>query len=302
MIGTAEAIHSPGNITLGMFEDWGWTTTPPPPSSTKWEERFVSMTIPPGWRIVDNDGSGTFYSYVSALTSAGDTLYPQAGSYFFWSNFTNANSSDLLDEWLIGPRVPDIEDGDSLYFWAGAIDQGFDDSLRVFISTSDSALLSFTNQIGYFKVDGPFTSWHQYGFDLSAFAGEDIFVAVNYYLTDAFNNADNVWVDHFLITTDSPTAVDDETSTVPEVVSLYQNFPNPFNPETRISFDIRQSSFVRLTVYDILGRQIANLVNGELEPGRYVRTFDATALPSGVYHYRLAAGDFVETKRMVVVK
>jgi hypothetical protein len=304
MIGAAEAIHSPGAVTLGLFEDWGWTTTPPAPGSIKWEETFASPTIPPGWRVVDNDGSGSALTYVSQLVFAGtppDTVSPQAGTRFWWSNFQNANGL-LIDEWLIGPRVPDIEDGDSLYFYAGAIDQGFADSLKVLISTTDSLVSSFTSVLAYFEVDGPIGAWNLYGFDLSPFAGNDIFVAVNYYITDAINNSDNVWIDHFLITTQGSTSVDGEEGVFPLAPRLHQNYPNPFNPSTEIAFDITRPSFVSLIVYDLLGREVATLVNADLEPGRHVRSFDASGLSSGVYYYRLSAAGVAETKKMIVAK
>jgi hypothetical protein len=324
-VGMAEAIHSAGDVTLGMFEDWGWTTTPPPPSSIKWEEVFGGTTPPAGWRVVDNDGSGSAFAFIQGLTFMGDTLNPQAGTSFWWSNFNNANGSGLIDEWLIGPRVPNIVDGDSLYFYAGAIDQGFDDSLRVFISTTDSLLGSFDSQIGYFKVEGPFGTWHEYGFDLSAFDGEDIFVAVNYFIVDGGpfgNHSDNVWVDHFLITTDNPTSVNEVADLLPDKFLLQQNYPNPFNPSTTIQFAIPENAshsnmHVSLQVFDILGREVATLVNEELHQGTYVVTWDASTLArqpdgrrldsssglaSGVYLYRLQTGNMSLTKSMVLVK
>ena len=133
--------------------------------------------------------------------TSGDTVNPQIGQSFWFSNFNNANSSGLIDEWLISPQLPMVSSGDSLYFWAGAIDAGYDDLLKVMVSTSDINLGSFT-QIAYIKVDGPVGSWHRYGFDLSAFAGNQIHVAVNYYIFDGVpsgNYSDNVWVDHFIM-------------------------------------------------------------------------------------------------------
>jgi len=203
LIGTAEAIHTPGAICIGMFADWGWTVSAPPPTGVKWEEQFASTMIPTGWRVVDNDGSGTALAFVQQVAfSSGDTVRAQAGTSFWFSNWTNANNDGMIDEWLISPRIPDIAAGDTLRFWAGAIDNGFDDSIRVFISTTDSALTSFTNQIAYLKVQGPIGSWHEYSFDLSPFAGMDIFLAVNYYLVSGGPtgaNSDNLWIDHFLV-------------------------------------------------------------------------------------------------------
>jgi len=306
MVGTAEAIHSPGGICLGMFEDWGWTTTPPPPSSTKWEERFTSISIPPGWRVVDNDGSGGALAYVQQLVfTSGDTVRPQIGASFWYSNWTNANGLGLIDEWLIGPRVADIADGDSLYFWAGAIGDAFDDSIRVFISTTDSALGSFTNQIGYFRVDGPVSSWHVYGFDLSPFAGSDVFVAVNYYIVDGGgtgSNSDNLWVDHFLITTDVVSSVTEGPRAIPEGYSLSQNYPNPFNPATTISYALPVQTHVMLTVYDMLGREVATLVDGIQEAGERSVIFNATDLSSGFYVYRLQAGTITESRKLILLR
>ncbi len=168
----------------------------------KWEETFNTITPPTDWTIVDNDGSGTAWDFrqVVAFTS-GDTVYPQAAQSFWFSNFNNANSSGLIDEWIISPQLPMVTSGDSIYFYAGAIDAGYDDSLKVWVSTTDINLGSFT-QIGYFKVDGPVGSWHRYGFDLSAFAGNQVHIAVNYYIVDggpSGNYSDNVWVDHFIM-------------------------------------------------------------------------------------------------------
>ncbi|MDQ3194107.1 MAG: SBBP repeat-containing protein, partial [Bacteroidota bacterium] len=89
--------------------------------------------------------------------------------------------------------------------------------------------------------------------------------------------------------------------------SLYQNYPNPFNPVTRIKFDIPpdvkgQTSNVKLIIYDALGRELTSLVNQELSPGSYEVEFDGSNLSSGVYFYKLHAGNFIETKGMVLIK
>jgi len=93
----------------------------------------------------------------------------------------------------------------------------------------------------------------------------------------------------------------------PEFYSLSQNYPNPFNPTTNIKFrvpygSIANNKFVTLKVFDILGKEIATLVNEKLKAGEYEVTFDGTALPSGVYFYKLTSGDFTETKKMILLK
>ncbi len=89
---------------------------------------------------------------------------------------------------------------------------------------------------------------------------------------------------------------------LPKVFHLNQNFPNPFNPTTKIDYQIPELSFVTLKVYDVLGNEITTLVNEEKSIGIYEVEFDATELPSGIYFYKLQAGDFVETKKMVLMK
>lgn len=89
---------------------------------------------------------------------------------------------------------------------------------------------------------------------------------------------------------------------VPNAFSLSQNYPNPFNPTTNIKFSLPQTGLVKLTVFDILGREVSVLVNEVKTAGNYVADFDASMLSSGVYFYRLESGNFVETKKMLLVK
>jgi hypothetical protein len=91
-------------------------------------------------------------------------------------------------------------------------------------------------------------------------------------------------------------------SEIPVEFALRQNYPNPFNPVTTISFDLPGASHVVLTMYNVLGQEVATAVNEPLPAGRYTRTFDAGRLASGVYFYRLVAGQYSETKRMMVLK
>ena len=92
------------------------------------------------------------------------------------------------------------------------------------------------------------------------------------------------------------------SSRLPEHFSLFQNYPNPFNPKSNIKFQIAKSGDVKLTVFDVLGREVAVLVNKELYPGTYEVEFDGSNYPSGVYFYKLDAGDFTQTKKMVLIK
>lgn len=88
----------------------------------------------------------------------------------------------------------------------------------------------------------------------------------------------------------------------PKEYSLSQNYPNPFNPSTNISFSIPQSTIVKISVFDILGREVYSPVNEFKQAGSYDVTIDAGRLGSGVYYYRMTAGDFTDTKKMIVLK
>jgi len=101
---------------------------------------------------------------------------------------------------------------------------------------------------------------------------------------------------------DLTTDVSERSPGLPDAFSLHQNYPNPFNPTTKIVYDIPVSSHVRLAVYDILGREVATLVNEHEAPGRYRADLDASGLPSGMYFYRIEAGGFIQTNSMMLVK
>ena len=99
------------------------------------------------------------------------------------------------------------------------------------------------------------------------------------------------------------TDVEDEiTGNFPENFNLAQNYPNPFNPTTTINYSIPNSSFVKLVVYNSIGQEIATLVNETIAAGNHNVEFDASNLPSGIYFYKLQAGAFVETKKMILLK
>jgi hypothetical protein len=92
------------------------------------------------------------------------------------------------------------------------------------------------------------------------------------------------------------------TSEVPTVYSLGQNYPNPFNPVSTITFSIPKNEFVSVKVYNLLGQEVETLVNGMQSAGTYTVRFDGSHLGSGVYFYRLQAGPYAETKKMLLVK
>jgi len=92
------------------------------------------------------------------------------------------------------------------------------------------------------------------------------------------------------------------SSEVPERFTLSQNYPNPFNPVTNIQFALPKSGFIKITVYDALGKEAESLLQQDLNAGSYETQWNAENYPSGVYYYNLSAGEFSITKKMVLVK
>ena len=110
-------------------------------------------------------------------------------------------------------------------------------------------------------------------------------------------------IDDSIFVNNQVTNIEDEGSLLsPDSYNLAQNFPNPFNPTTSIRYSIPKRSNVILKVFDILGNEVASLVNEEKDQGIYTVTFNAATLASGIYFYRLQSGTFVETKKMLLLK
>ncbi|MEJ2105653.1 MAG: T9SS type A sorting domain-containing protein, partial [Ignavibacteriaceae bacterium] len=95
-------------------------------------------------------------------------------------------------------------------------------------------------------------------------------------------------------------SVEDNSNSTVNEFALFQNYPNPFNPSTRINYSIGKESFVQLKVYDVLGNEVATLVNEEKPAGTYDIRFTSDKLPSGIYFYRLSANNFSETKKLII--
>jgi endonuclease/exonuclease/phosphatase family metal-dependent hydrolase len=99
----------------------------------------------------------------------------------------------------------------------------------------------------------------------------------------------------------NPSSIDDEGILIKDF-ELYQNYPNPFNPSTSIQYAVSSRQFVTLKIYDVLGNEITTLVNEELSAGEYEKEFDAIGLTSGIYFYRLQAGNYNQTRKMILMK
>ena len=106
----------------------------------------------------------------------------------------------------------------------------------------------------------------------------------------------------FITLAGTPATSVQETNTLPESFALFQNYPNPFNPETHIRFNVAEPCRVVLKVYNLLGHEMATLVNEAYQVGTYNVTFNADGLPSGIYLYKIQMGNFKAMKKMTILE
>ena len=213
-------------------------------------------------------GKIQFGNNLNILTNTWDAFNPNGyGNIFaYTSNGINLPWSPLRPEGLVnGISFADLNNDGSVELIATSTRTSTETFLHVWTFPG----IPFTHE------DFP---WPQYGHDR--------------YRTNQYG----------FIPPDEPVGIQPISTNVPDKFSLHQNYPNPFNPATTIKFDIRTAAFTKLTVFDVLGREIQTLVNEVLKTGSYSLVFDGSKYNSGVYFYRLASGDFTETKRMLMVK
>jgi hypothetical protein len=183
-------------------------------------------------------------------------------------------------------------------------------------NTSNSGLPN--NDVEAIAIDNTGNKWiGTYGEGLAKFDGVNwtVFNISNsgllsdYVYAIAIDNAGNKWIGTWggglAVYREGGVILDVEKENnkeLPTKFVLYQNYPNPFNPATKIKYILPEQSFVSISIYDILGKEIATLVKERKPAGNYELEFNASNLPSGVYFYRMKAGNFVETKKMLLMK
>jgi len=157
---------------------------------------------------------------------------------------------------------------------------------RIFIGSNIGSLVSFDNGLSWININFGFVSvTNVYSYLIN---NDHIFAGTN----------NSVWR-HVL---SEVIGISTISNHVPKTYSLSQNYPNPFNPSTKIKFDVLRSNIVTLKVFDVLGREIATLVNEQVKPGTYEVDWNASNYPSGVYFYTMRTEGYTETKRMILIK
>jgi photosystem II stability/assembly factor-like uncharacterized protein len=176
----------------------------------------------------------------------------------------------------------------------------------VVIHPTNRDILYLGSEFGCYRTTNGGSSWHRWnnGMPESNIVTEmdyiDSMSTVNKFYVLAATYGRSIWMRE--INGDDPVSIGNNNSNIPDKFVLYQNYPNPFNPATKIKFDIPQAGAVRLVIFDILGREVASLVNKELKAGTHEISWDASKFTSGIYFYTIKAGDFTDTKKMILVK
>jgi hypothetical protein len=274
------------------------------------------------WLIKTNSSGDSIWSktFGGVLSDAGTIALQTSDLGLILTGWTASFGSGARDVWLIKTT----SDGDSL--WSKTYGGMLDDYGISMDETSDGGfiIVGSTESFGYGDIDIYLLKTDSYGDTLwtKTYGGvqEDVGFSVRqtsdggYIIAGSTESFGAGSYDFWIIKTDSlgnttyPTKVDDDFKQVSDF-RLSQNFPNPFNPSTRINYQLPEISFVALKIYDVLGNEIATLVNEEKPVGEYEVEFDGKGLPSGIYFYQLrvypagsGAGNFVETKKMVLLK
>ena len=294
--GGAWIISWPGVLggpgTLQKFSNSIWYNSPQQPYtfSKEIEEDLYGNV----WYTLDFPSGGVH-------KIAGDTTY----SYHFWSGAAQSIETDLNGNvWMSWYTIPPDTSGLIMYDGTNWVvyNQGNSGlpAEHVWNLVTDSIGNLWMSGDGLIKFDGIiFTYYTPANSGLYSTDIRDIQI----------DDANNKWIIHpdaiSVFNEDGITSVTEELQ-LPNAFKLHQNYPNPFNPVTNIQYQIVKPGFVSLKVYDVLGNEIATLVNEEKPSGSYEVEFSTglihQTLSSGIYFYQLRAGDFVETKKMVLLR
>ena len=265
------------------------------------------------WDTVDNGlnlGSG-HYPGINSLAVLGDVVYAGTdvnGVYRStdgganWSEFNNGSSSNIVYDLAFNDSAIYLATNDGFYksdINGSSWNQLYNSWAYSFLFYNGGIFIGNYNQIIKSYNEGQ--TWDNVS---DGYNSRDIYsLAVNDNYMFAASADGGVWKRPL---SEVITSVDNSVS-LPEHFSLEQNYPNPFNPTTKIRYSIPEvgtslMKFVQLKVYDILGKEVATLVNKEQQPGNYEVEFNASALSSGIYFYELNADGFVQTRKMILLK
>ncbi|MEO8665511.1 MAG: T9SS type A sorting domain-containing protein [Ignavibacteria bacterium] len=276
------------------------------------------------WEFLKTTDGGSSWAQVpSAPASSGDAGWNNAfqiiGTNIWWgSNGTKVyHSTNLGLNWTTGATTGTVSTYAVHY---NSATNGLAVGTTVVKSTDGGTTYTAASPYGTAGnmngLDGNGTDWWGIRTDASIYRTTN--QGANW--TTAYTQTGAVWADiNFAVTAGCPqgwavgaggvigkmvntTGISNVGTEVPNDYLLKQNFPNPFNPTTNINFSIPKSGFVTLKIYDVVGKEVATLVNEVKGAGSYIVGFNASSLPSGAYFYRIESNSFVDTKKMLLIK
>ena len=246
---------------------------------TVWDKKMIDGSIARAFGVTIGDIDGDDTMDVAATSSL--------DNYVVWYKTTNLgetwNRYTIYPQYFYGARLLDIADMD------------LDGDNDVLATAYDAGMVvCFQNHLP--------DNWERHNIDLNLpranyICAADIFEnGIPEVLVSARNPSNTLRMYDIILN------VELLSNIPPADYRLMQNFPNPFNPETAIRFDIPERTFITIKLYDVLGNEIETLVNEEKQSGSYEVTWNAVNLPSGVYFYQLKTGKFIQTKKMILMK
>lgn len=239
-------------------------------------ETMEKPVPPPGWSIINADSGYTFWQYIYQAVGGPSFAGAKAIRINYYSYPENIGTLDILRSKVYN----NVNLNDTIKFdWAYANRPGYDDRLVVKVSTDGGSTF-------------PFKIFDRQG-SVLATAGSS---------SSGFVPTSTSQWGTFAVSISNLTDIQNTLSGIPEDYALYQNYPNPFNPSTKISFAIPKEEFVNLKVYDITGRLVKILADKKLTAGNYSYEFDGSGIASGVYFYKLEAGNYSDVKKMILIK
>ncbi|MDY0150666.1 MAG: choice-of-anchor J domain-containing protein [Candidatus Cloacimonas sp.] len=270
------------------------------------------------WSLYDLDASETYsiagtifphdYDPMAFIIFNPSATTPPMLDTFAYSGAKMAACIDATNmpnnDWLISPYV-DLGTNSGVTFFARSHTAQYGlERIRVAVTTDS---LSMPPEVVYISgdtyVEVPAT-WSQFSYDLSAFNGQRVRIAIQCVSDDAFI----LWLDDFAFVGlgGNIVALEDNTS-APQLTKLYRNYPNPFNPETTIRYSIAEPAQVLVEVFNMKGQRVRTLVNEHKMMGEYYAVWNGkddrgASVSSGVYYYKLSSGRFCATQKMILMK
>ena len=268
------------------------------------------------WTLIDLDMTSTYLIQEAAYPGEGQPMAfiafnplvtnpPLNGPWLAADGDKYAASFSALpgeggpnDDWLISPRIGLETESEVSFFAKSVTDEYGLEQFRVWISTTTPQPANFEMISGFDPLLAP-GEWTDFFFDISGFDSDSVYVAIQCISDDRFV----FMVDNFQVTgiEGPPVSVETENER-PAGVFLYQNYPNPFNPETAIRFYLNEPRNVKLGVFELSGRKIAELASGRYPGGYHSVSFNGSGMASGVYVYRLQTENIVITRKLLIIK